>query len=541
MTVAAPGLPDLGDELLDAIEQDALATEGVRLPSVTVRQLVAMARRAPDPYVGSESDVLRAVVRIAGAPPAESLQSLLVLVDQSFADASVELVVSREDVAELAGAGNELSFQFSSGPGGVSVTAARMLGREARDRLEGFAYRNSHPSVDRRLHACAISAGLCELDGGARTEEAIPVLRLLSRAGFLEGAVRELLSVLVENSSPPLRVRPLFSGRADLSSNVSALERFLAISSSSTPLARAVRILLYGNHEADPLLDARLVLDEYAELEESGWRSADDRPEPIGIHIVALLDVLDCFSGTKALSRPAEPRRPIARGHLVDGEFQSDKYPTTPRGKVPLSVKDCSAQDLLWEYSRRRRPIDDEFSRDLEDALRGAGYDPTASGSRWPTDDLGVPELAEVDVGLARQGFHRIGRLDDAGRRSLWLRMEKDALELLAGREGKDASIRVTREDSLFRPLQDVLSDARLAAEWEDRMGQALDPGYLLDESSSSIHRIPGRLSDDRLDEIYCMIDRHRHSYPGLDRQEVVALVNEAMLGRRVRARARSR
>ena len=37
--------------------------------------------------------------------------------------------------------------------------------------------------------------------------------------------------------------------------------------------------------------------------------------------------------------------------HLVDGEFQSDKYPTTPRGKVPLSVKDTTAQDLLWEYA----------------------------------------------------------------------------------------------------------------------------------------------------------------------------------------------
>jgi hypothetical protein len=28
--------------------------------------------------------------------------------------------------------------------------------------------------------------------------------------------------------------------------------------------------------------------------------------------------------------------------HLIDGEFQSDKYPTTPRGKVPLSCKDVT-------------------------------------------------------------------------------------------------------------------------------------------------------------------------------------------------------
>lgn len=60
--------------------------------------------------------------------------------------------------------------------------------------------------------------------------------------------------------------------------------------------------------------------------------------------------------------------------HLTDGEFQSDKYPTTPRGKVPLSVKDVTAQDLLWEYAQRRRAVDAEFSDDLEAALRGAGY-----------------------------------------------------------------------------------------------------------------------------------------------------------------------
>lgn len=60
--------------------------------------------------------------------------------------------------------------------------------------------------------------------------------------------------------------------------------------------------------------------------------------------------------------------------HLIDGEFQSDKYPTTPRGKVPLSVRDTTAQDLLWEYAQRRRSVDAEFADDLESALRAAGY-----------------------------------------------------------------------------------------------------------------------------------------------------------------------
>lgn len=64
--------------------------------------------------------------------------------------------------------------------------------------------------------------------------------------------------------------------------------------------------------------------------------------------------------------------------HIIDGEFQSDKYPTTPRGKVPLSVKDPTAQDLLWEYAQRRRSVDAEFSDDLQTALVAAGYLPAA-------------------------------------------------------------------------------------------------------------------------------------------------------------------
>ncbi len=61
--------------------------------------------------------------------------------------------------------------------------------------------------------------------------------------------------------------------------------------------------------------------------------------------------------------------------HLIDGEFQSDKYPETPRGFVPLKCTDPMAQDLLWIYARRRREVDPEFSDDLEQALRLKGYD----------------------------------------------------------------------------------------------------------------------------------------------------------------------
>lgn len=64
-----------------------------------------------------------------------------------------------------------------------------------------------------------------------------------------------------------------------------------------------------------------------------------------------------------------------------DGKFQSDKYPTCPAGKVPLSVEDPTARDLLWQYAQRRRSTDAEFSDDLESALRAQGYNGWSAGT----------------------------------------------------------------------------------------------------------------------------------------------------------------
>lgn len=101
--------------------------------------------------------------------------------------------------------------------------------------------------------------------------------------------------------------------------------------------------------------------------------------------------------------------------HLIDGEFQSDKYPTTPRGKVPLSVKDPTAQDLLWEYAQRRRTVDDEFSDDLEAALRAQGYERssdlmgnlTGIVRRWVTREAlrlrdGQTDVAVITIRLSQ-------------------------------------------------------------------------------------------------------------------------------------------
>lgn len=80
--------------------------------------------------------------------------------------------------------------------------------------------------------------------------------------------------------------------------------------------------------------------------------------------------------------------------HLIGGQFQSDKYPTTPRGKVPLSVEDPTAQDLLWLYAQRRRAVDAEFADDLKMALQTAGYQPKTNvgGCECSTPREAAPE-----------------------------------------------------------------------------------------------------------------------------------------------------
>lgn len=96
------------------------------------------------------------------------------------------------------------------------------------------------------------------------------------------------------------------------------------------------------------------------------------------------------------------------RPHLIDGEFQSDKYPTTPRGKVPLSCKDPTAQDLLWEYAKRRRAVDAEFSDDLEEALVLAGFKVVTCqwcGSRHrPEFDDSTTQGSECAAQVGRDG-----------------------------------------------------------------------------------------------------------------------------------------
>ena len=112
--------------------------------------------------------------------------------------------------------------------------------------------------------------------------------------------------------------------------------------------------------------------------------------------------------------------------HLIDGEFQSDKYPTTPRGKVPLSVKDRTAQDLLWQYAQRRRAVDAEFAADLETALYDAGYVPA---DKSPD----IARLRELPLRLrdTADGIEAGFLADPHGHRAGLIRASADAIDAL--------------------------------------------------------------------------------------------------------------
>ncbi len=105
--------------------------------------------------------------------------------------------------------------------------------------------------------------------------------------------------------------------------------------------------------------------------------------------------------------------------HLIDGEFQSDKYPTTPRGLVPLKCSDKRVQDLLWEMAQRYHTVDEEFAADLEIALQSKGFKPKKEGSRYirmEYDIRGLPMtwipallIAMIETAEKKQCFTKHG------------------------------------------------------------------------------------------------------------------------------------
>lgn len=125
---------------------------------------------------------------------------------------------------------------------------------------------------------------------------------------------------------------------------------------------------------------------------------------------VGVVDVPEVSKADAALARLEGVSGP---SHIVNGQFQSDKYPTCPPGKVPLSVNDTTAQDLLWAYAQRRRVVDPDFSEDLETALLTAGFTPSVAGGC----DCGHPGCSVCDAASAA---------DEQASESSALKVERD-------------------------------------------------------------------------------------------------------------------
>lgn len=132
--------------------------------------------------------------------------------------------------------------------------------------------------------------------------------------------------------------------------------------------------------------------------------------------------------------------------HLMNGQFQSDKYPATPTGFVPLKCTDKDAQDLLWTYAQRHRARDPEFSADLEQALKNGGYKPTLADRKKRQMD----SERHVIVGLTSTAARLIGLCvrdkteSDLDKAADKLDLAIDALESFGGVAGCDSGTEYT-------------------------------------------------------------------------------------------------
>lgn len=83
--------------------------------------------------------------------------------------------------------------------------------------------------------------------------------------------------------------------------------------------------------------------------------------------------------------------------HLIDGEFQSDKYPWCRRGFVPLKITDSNARRVLKLYADLRRSVDSAFSDDLLEAIKIEEQKPQVLQSPPPDHRLEQPHPPRVE------------------------------------------------------------------------------------------------------------------------------------------------
>jgi len=113
-----------------------------------------------------------------------------------------------------------------------------------------------------------------------------------------------------------------------------------------------------------------------------------------------------------------------------DGQFQSDKYPSCPPGKFPLSFTDVKAQPLIWWYSEITQ--DEELANDLKKCLLAVGYEVpeqrTAEQQRW-------------DLLAIALGYNELARRDSDFQTKVWFRLQRELVLVEYARLGGEMNI----------------------------------------------------------------------------------------------------
>ena len=91
-----------------------------------------------------------------------------------------------------------------------------------------------------------------------------------------------------------------------------------------------------------------------------------------------------------------------------DGKFQSDKYPWSHPDFMPLKFSDPMAQDLIWEYARRRHTVDVDFSLDVSKRLTVLGY--KAFYQKELDEAMELARKTEDPTGIWSKSAKKLGR-----------------------------------------------------------------------------------------------------------------------------------
>lgn len=167
--------------------------------------------------------------------------------------------------------------------------------------------------------------------------------------------------------------------------------------------------------------------------------------------------------------------------HIINGQFQSDKYPKIPRGLIPFKATDPMAQDLLWEYARRREQVDAGFAEDLRTVLLSAGYEPDPGKAAL----TGAMEAAGLGLLFENDGSPACERCKNL--RAEVVRLRMDALTGLAGRDVFDHALETgfARAHRAGRPFGVILIDVDHFKKVNDERGHLVGDQVLFSIAQS--------------------------------------------------------